>query len=112
MKEFNKLVRDLIPDIIRGNGEFCETEILSDEQFLIELNTKLGEEVAEYLQSGEIEELADILEVILAVLNTKGLSVDDLERIRQEKANKRGGFEKKIFLKTTKTKEELEERVF
>ena len=112
MKEFNKLVRDLIPDIIRENGEFCETEILSDKQFLVELNTKLNEEVAEYLQSGEIEELADILEVIYALLNVRGLTFNDLENLRQEKANKRGGFEKKIFLKTTKTKEELEEKSF
>lgn len=72
--------------------------ILSEKEYLTELNKKLLEEVKEYLESGEIEELADIEEVILAILNIKGLTKDDLEEVRLIKSKKRGSFKKRIFL--------------
>lgn len=98
MKIYNKLVRDNIPEIMIKNGANPVTRILTDEEYLEELNKKLSEEVKEYLESGETEELADIEEVILAILNTKGLSRNNLEEIRKEKASKRGAFDNKIFL--------------
>ena len=46
-----------------------------------------------------MEELADLLEVIRAVAVARGWTWEELERVRQEKASKRGGFEKKILLR-------------
>lgn len=101
MRVYNKLVRDKIPQIIEGNNEVCKTRTLNDEEYLLELNKKLKEELDEYLASGEIEELADMAEVLRAILVAKGCSYDTFECIRLEKARKRGAFDKKIFLEST-----------
>ena len=98
MKIYNKLVRDKIEEIMISNGAKPITRILSDEEYKKELDKKLLEEVKEYLESGEIEELADIEEVILAILNTKEKTKENLEEIRNNKFLKRGAFHKKIFL--------------
>ena len=95
---YNKLVRDRIPEIIRAKGGECTTRILSDAEYADALDKKLGEELAEYLDSHNPEELADLLEVIYACAALQSLSPDDLERIRADKANKRGGFADKILL--------------
>ena len=94
----NKLVRDRIPAIIKEKGGTCQTRILSDDEYKNALDTKLGEELAEYLASHDAEELADLLEVIYACAALQNLSPADLERIRAEKAAKRGGFKDKILL--------------
>ncbi|MBQ9151023.1 MAG: nucleoside triphosphate pyrophosphohydrolase [Clostridia bacterium] len=99
-KTYNKLVRDNIPAIIEAAGAACETEILSDADYLRLLDAKLDEELAEYRQDKSIEELADLLEVIRACAVARGYAVEDLERVRAEKAAKRGGFERKLLLKT------------
>ena len=101
MKVFNKLVRDKIPEIINRNNEECNTRILDDKEYLQELNTKLQEEVKEYLESGEVEELADIEEVLRAILDAKKTSYNEFENIRLNKVNKRGAFKNKIFLIST-----------
>ena len=98
MKTYNKLVRDNIPEIMIQNGAKPVTRILTDEEYLIELNKKLLEEVKEYLESENIEEIADIEEVLLAILSIKGITRDNLEEIRKTKTLKRGAFNKKIFL--------------
>lgn len=98
MKIYNKLVRDNIPEIMINNGANPITRILTDEEYLKELNKKLSEEVNEYLESGSIEEIADIKEVILAILKVKKVSRTKLEEIRKDKSSKRGSFDKKIFL--------------
>lgn len=95
---YNKLVRDRIPEIIRTKGSECSTRILSDEEYKDALDKKLGEELAEYLGSHDPEELADLLEVIYACAALQSLSPADLERIRAEKADKRGSFADKILL--------------
>ena len=96
---YNKLVRDLIPGIIEASGKSCVTDILSDAAYLQMLDAKLDEELAEYHKDQNIEELADLLEVIRAVTVARGYSLEDLERVRAEKAAERGGFEKRILLK-------------
>ena len=98
MKIYNKLVRDNIPEIMVQNGASPVTRILNDDEYLEELNRKLQEEVLEYLNSGDIEELADIEEVLLAILEIKNISKDMFENIRTQKVLKRGSFKKKIFL--------------
>ena len=104
MKVFNKLVRDKIPQIIESNNEECEYAILSDKEFLEKLNEKLQEEMKEYLESGDVEELADLEEVLRAILDTKKVSLQEFEQIRSKKVEKRGAFKKKIFLISTKRK--------
>lgn len=94
-----KLVRDKIPQIIEADGLTPIIEILSDEDYLIELDRKLNEEVAEYQESKSIEELADILEVILAICTARDHSSDVLELTRLRKRIERGGFEDKLFWK-------------
>ena len=97
-KTYNKLVRDLIPEIIEESGKECRTRILSDEEYLEMLDAKLDEELCEYHQDQNIEELADMLELIRAATIARGYTLEELEAVRAKKAKKRGGFEKKIFL--------------
>ena len=98
-KIYNKMVRDRIPEIIEASGKSCVTEILSDEEYLKMIDTKLDEELAEYHKDQNIEELADLLEVIRAAVIARGYSIEELEKVRAEKAAKRGVFEKKMLLK-------------
>lgn len=97
--QYNKLVRDKIPEIIGASGKTCRTEFLSDDEYLKMLDAKLDEELAEYHKDQNIEELADLIEVIYAAAKARGYSLEDLEKVRAEKASKRGGFGKKILLK-------------
>lgn len=98
-KTYHKLVRDRIPEIIEANGSTCTCEILSDEDYLRMVDAKLDEELAEYHRDQNIEELADLLEVIYAAAKARGYSLEQLEAVRAEKAAKRGVFEKKLLLK-------------
>lgn len=98
-KIYHKLVRDRIPEIIEADGKTCVCETLSDEDYLYLLDQKLNEELAEYQESKSLEELADLLEVMQAVVKARGWTMEDLERMRTEKATKLGGFEKKVLLK-------------
>ncbi len=99
IKHYYKLVRDRIPEIIEAGGNSCETEILSHDDYLKMLDEKLSEELAEYQKDQNLEELADLLEVIYACAAARGSSPKELESIRLEKRKARGGFEKRIFLK-------------
>ena len=98
VRQYNKLVRDRIPEIIEASGKRCVWSTLSDEEYLAKLDEKLNEELAEYQESKSMEELADLLEVVRAVAAARGSSMEEVETIRRDKAEKRGGFEKKILL--------------
>ncbi|MBQ6285031.1 MAG: nucleoside triphosphate pyrophosphohydrolase [Bacilli bacterium] len=101
---FNKLVRDNIPNKIESNGEIAITRILTDEEYKIELEKKLNEELNEVLSSSgkdRLEELADMLEVIKCLAKLEGSSIDEVIDIAQQKKLKRGSFDKKIFLERT-----------
>ncbi len=104
-KVYHKLVRDCIPDIIEADGKTCVCETLSDEDYIALLDQKLNEELAEYQESKSLEELADLLEVMQAVVKARGWTLEELEQIRADKVAKRGGFEKKILLKEVREKE-------
>ena len=95
---YNKLVRDRIPEIIEQTGKTCTCSILSDEDYLKMLDEKLNEELAEYQEDKSMEELADLLEVVRAIAIARGSSIEEIEKIRRAKAEKRGEFEKKIYL--------------
>ena len=105
MPIYNKLVRDKIPEIIRQSNKIPVTHILDDEAYLSALDRKLDEECAEYHSDRNLEELADILEVVYAIAEAKGCSAQRLEALRREKAAKRGGFKEKIFLESVKEAE-------
>ena len=98
MKKYNKLVRDRIPDIILKDHCLPTTRVLDDEEYIKELNKKLMEEVNEYLEAENIEEMVDILEVIRAILEFKGVSYDEIEEKRIKKAKKRGAFKERVYL--------------
>ena len=104
MKVYNKLVRDKIPEIIEADGKVCRTHILSNEEYIAALETKLNEEVAEYQADKNLEEMAHVLEVLHGICVARGYSLDELEAMRAKKANERGGFKEKIFLEHVEEK--------
>lgn len=100
MKIYNKIVRDRIPEIIRSDGKECSTRVIEGEEYRSALQEKLGEELAEYAESSDPTELADLLEVIYALGSAHGLSPSELEDIRSEKEMSNGGFKEGIFLES------------
>ncbi len=98
MKIHNKLVRDKIPEIIQNAGKTCVTHTMSDDEYIASLDMKLQEEVAEYLQDKNLEELADVVEVLRAICIARGYTLEELEKMRAKKVDERGGFEKRIYL--------------
>jgi len=95
---YNKLVRDRIPEIIEASGKRCEVQILEGDEYLRMVDAKLDEELAEYHKDQNLEELADLLEVIYAAAEARGYSIDQLEKLREKKAEERGRFQKKLLL--------------
>ena len=104
MKIYKKLVRDKIPEIREKDNLVPICRTLNNKEYQIELNKKLVEEVKEYLESQETEELADIVEVIYSIVKLKNISLEDFEKIRIDKVEKRGSFDKKIFLEREEEK--------
>jgi len=103
---YNKLVRNRIPELIESQFEFPEYIILDDESYERMLEEKLDEEVREYHQDKTIEELADILEVVIALCESRGFSKEELIKIYQNKHQEKGGFSDKIYLVSNTIKEE------
>lgn len=104
MKKYNKLVRDNIPEIITADGKSCEFNIASKEEHYDLLKEKLKEETEEFLQDENLEELADVLEVLFSLANSLGYEENDLLEKRIEKKKERGGFNKGIVLKQVNEK--------
>ena len=105
---YNKLVRDNIPDIIIANEETPVTRILADGEYKNSLEEKLGEEYEEVLDSEgseRCEELADMIEVIRSLAALENTTLEGIVELADEKREKRGGFEKKIFLEKVIGKE-------
>ena len=98
MTVYNKAIRDKIPEIIKESGKKYEVKTLSDDEFLKELEKKLVEELNEYQESRNVEELSDILEVIYRISSLKGTTSEQLDKIRKDKATKRGSFDNNLFL--------------
>lgn len=98
MKIYNKLVRDKIPQVIESSGKKCDIHIAGKEEKTLLLEEKLKEEVGEYLQDKNLEELADVLEVLVGLANELGYSEEELFRKRVEKKEERGGFIEGVVL--------------
>ncbi len=97
---FNKLVRDFIPKVIAQKyNKKAITRVLDDAEYRVELERKLTEEVNEYLASdGDMMEIADIFEVLYAIIENRGYKLEEILKLKSEKAKERGGFSKKLFL--------------
>ncbi|MGE5628599.1 MAG: phosphoribosyl-ATP pyrophosphohydrolase [Solirubrobacterales bacterium] len=98
MKIYNKLVRDKIPAVIEADGKKCDIHIADKEEYAKLLEEKLMEEVNEYFETKNLEELADVMEVLFGLANMLGYSEEELMKKRQEKFNERGGFKDGIVL--------------
>lgn len=102
MPIYNKLVRDKIPQVIEKTNKQFSTRVLSKEEYMVEVKKKMNEELEEYQEAitneEAVEELADLLELIHAAAKVHGATTEQLEEVRRAKAEKRGGFDKKIFL--------------
>lgn len=102
MPVYNKLVRDLIPQVIEATGKEFRTRILDEEEYKEELIIKLKEESGEYFAAESskesLEELADMLEVIRALAVVHGATWEELEALREKKAEARGGFQERVYL--------------
>ncbi len=103
-KEYKKLVRDLIPEIIRKKGGEPETRVLGEGEYLAELKKKFQEELTEYLSAetpeARLEEMADIFEVITALNEAEGRNIEQVVEVQKKKREERGAFKDRIFLQS------------
>ena len=106
VSELPKLVRDYIPDQIAKNNLSVMYSFADEKDYKLYLERKLVEEVAEYLESNSSEELADILEVVFALAETKEISEKQLMKIRKSKRKKNGAFKNGIILKQIDSEED------
>lgn len=97
----SKLVRDGIPDLMRAQGQQPNTRNLGEDEYIVELWAKLQEEVDELANAtvdGVAEEIADVVEVLRAIANERGIEWTTVEEVRSAKKATRGGFSKRIYL--------------
>ena len=96
---YNKLVRDKIPEEINNvKGRKANYRILEDNEYIQELDKKLFEEAHEFIEEHSVEELADLMEVIETIMETKNISHNDVEIARELKNKKKGSFKDKVYL--------------
>lgn len=98
VKTYNKLIRDRIPEIIAADGKTCRTRQADGAEYRGLLEKKCMEEWQEYLESGSLEEMADLMEVLRALIAERGWTEAQLETVRLAKRAARGGFENRIVL--------------
>lgn len=102
MKKNGKLVRDKIPEIIENSGKEPIIRVLDDNEYKEELLNKLYEEYNEVIETKKkeetLEECSDVLEVLIALLEYNGYTLEDLLKCRDEKKEKRGAFQKRLYL--------------
>ncbi len=94
----DKLVRDLIPEIVTANGKIPVVDIIPSEDISAALDSKLTEETEEFIESHSMEEMADILEVLHGIAYHMGIAWETVEAERVRKRGERGGFEKRVRL--------------
>ena len=101
-KIYNKLVRDKLPEIISNDGGSPEFYILDDLEYRKRLRIKLLEEAGEVNASRSLDdltkELADILEVLEAIMKVEDINEVAVKEIKKKRRLERGGFDKKIYL--------------
>lgn len=90
-----KLVRDRIPELVKEGATF---HTATPDEYDIFLRKKLQEEVVEFLENPCLEEMADIVEVLEAFCDKMNTSLEEMEQVRQSKANTRGKFQEKLIM--------------
>ncbi len=98
---YSKLVRDRIPDIIAADGGQPSTRVLDHASYQLALRSKLVEEAQEARASADEQlasELADVLEVLMALARAHDMRWEDIELQAADKRAERGGFDRRIFL--------------
>lgn len=112
-RRYGKLVRDIVPDAIRADGDIPNVRIMENDEFRKELLYKLVEESEELRRAGEYndadkdsmtEEAADVLEVLYEIFEEFDLDEGEIERVRRAKLEKKGGFKDKVFLESVLSK--------
>ncbi|MCH4569956.1 nucleoside triphosphate pyrophosphohydrolase [Bacillus sp. ES1-5] len=102
MPTYNKLIRNKIPQIIKANGKAPKTRILPQDEYIKELCKKTQEELTEYLKATtkehKLEELSDLLELINALAQHEGTTLEEINEIRKKKTEERGDFSDRVFL--------------
>lgn len=109
--EYNKLVRDNIPEIIKKRGAAPITRTLKKEEYKMALEKKLLEEYQEVLESSgrkRLEKLADMLEVIKYLAKVEESSLADVMIMAEKKNGQKGSFKKRVFLESVREEEETE----
>ena len=96
---YNKLVRDKIPEEINSmEGRKAKFRIMGDNEYIKELNRKLLEESNEFVEENDIEELADVMEVMESIMKIKNIQWEEVKKIQTKKRDKKGSFDRKIYL--------------
>lgn len=96
---YNKLVRDKIPEEINSmEGRKAKFRIMDENEYIKELNRKLLEESNEFVEENDIEELADVMEVMESIMKIKNIQWEEVKKIQTKKRDKKGSFDRKIYL--------------
>ncbi len=102
MTYYDKLVRDRIPEILeKKNKDFIAYKV-ADGDYSLYLKRKLREEVEEFLESPSVHELADVYEVLSALLKDMDVTMADVRRERVLKNDERGTFDQRWILAEVK----------
>lgn len=96
--DYPKLVRDKVPDLIEETGAKPIIHTANDEEYFQLLKVKFKEEVEEFINSNNVEDLADVIEVIDAIIKAEKFNRDQLESFRKYKVNVKGKFDKRIII--------------
>jgi predicted house-cleaning noncanonical NTP pyrophosphatase (MazG superfamily)/alkylation response protein AidB-like acyl-CoA dehydrogenase len=99
--KYPKLVRDKIPEIININSQKSQVKILNIKEYQQALKQKLVEESQEVLTAQEsdlMEEIADVYEVLEALISSHNLDTNKIAEIRENKANLKGKFNERLYL--------------
>ena len=100
-ENYNKLVRDRIPEILDKKGISYKKRIANNKEYKKELIKKFIEETQEFIKDKSVGELADVLEVVYAIKKIPDYA--NVDKIQREKKKERGGFDKRIILKGKKS---------
>jgi predicted house-cleaning noncanonical NTP pyrophosphatase (MazG superfamily) len=101
MKKYNKLVRDKIPEILEEKRVRFKTHIATKKEYLDKLYEKLIEELEEFKVKPNMEEFADMLEVIDFIGKYYNFNLVDIKNVKKTKKEKKGGFNERIILDET-----------